>query len=409
MPRPHLFLWVNFLKIIKMPDQFYLTKKLPPYIFAAIHQLKLDAKARGVEISDFGMGNPDSAPPQHVMDYLSDLSKDPSLFGYSVTGGIDELKQALCSYYSKRFNVDLDYNSQALVTIGAKEGIASLATAISDDENYICVASPSYPIHTFAFIISGAKTHHIPAISSADFLHKFKLHVENSNQKPRAVIVNYPCNPTTEIAGLDFYQELVEFCTKHQIYIISDIAYCELYFEEKDKPHSILEIEGAKDIAIEFSSVSKSFSMAGCRVGFAAGNETLIAALYKIKSYLDYGSFNPLQLAAAKALTNEDDQYLNSLRNLYKSRAKFLVELLEKELGWVVPAPKASMFIWTKIPEKFAHLSSFDFCKKLIEETGVALSPGSSFGENGEGYVRFSLIHNEENMIKAVNKMKEIF
>ena len=203
-----------------MPSQFYLTNKLPPYIFAAIHQLKLDAAAAGLEVIDFGMGNPDSAPPQHVMDSLSELAKDPKLFGYSVTGGIDELKQSFCAYYKRRFNVDLDYNSESLVTIGAKEGIASLATAISDDENYICVPSPSYPIHTFAFTIAHSKTHHIDAISSVDFLEKFKNHVENTDKKPKAVIVNYPCNPTTEIVGLDFYKDLVAFCKLHQIYII---------------------------------------------------------------------------------------------------------------------------------------------------------------------------------------------
>jgi alanine-synthesizing transaminase len=393
-----------------MQKDFYLTKKLPPYIFAAIYELKQQAAARGLEVIDFGMGNPDSAPPQHVMERLAELSRDPKLFGYSVTGGIEVLKKSLCAYYKRRFNVELDYSSESLVTIGAKEGIASLANAISDDENYICIPSPSYPIHTFGFVISNAKTHHIDAITAADFLAKFKQHVEESlPRKPQAVIVSFPCNPTTEIAGLDFYEELVAFCRKHEIYIISDIAYCELYFDEKDKPHSILEVEGAKEVAIEFSSVSKSYSMAGCRVGFAAGNKNLIGALYKIKSYLDYGSFNPLQIVAAEALTQKSDEYLKNLRALYKTRGEFLVNLLETELGWSVEKPKASMFVWTKLPKEFAHLSSFDFCKKMIEEVGVAMSPGSSFGASGEGFVRFSLIHNEENMRKAVAKMKTVF
>ena len=396
-----------------MQNQFYLTQKLPPYIFAAMYKLKTEASARGVEIIDFGMGNPDSAPPQFVIDRLCELTRNGSLFGYSVTGGIEVLKKAVCAYYKRRFAVELDYASESLVTIGAKEGIASLATAISDAENYIVVPSPAYPIHTFAFQIAKGNLVQIPAISSQDFLRDFKKLVEEkvakNEKKPMAVIVSYPCNPTTEIVGLDFYQELVDFCKKHQIYIISDIAYSELYFNEKDKPHSILEIAGAKDVAIEFTSVSKSYSMAGCRVGFAVGNQNLISALYKIKSYLDYGSFNPLQMVAAEALSEKSDEYLKELRQKYKSRGEFLVDLLQKELGWHVEKPKASMFIWTKLPKQFSHLTSFEFCEKMIAETGVVMSPGSSFGENGEGYLRFSLIHDEKNMRKAVAALKKVF
>ena len=392
-----------------MQQDFYLTSKLPPYIFAAIYKLKSEAAANGLEIVDFGMGNPDSAPPQHVMDRLSELARDPKLFGYSVTGGIDILKKSICEYYERRFNVHLDYKSESLVTIGAKEGIASLATAISDSNNYMIVPSPAYPIHTFAFEISKSNVVHISALSGEEFLREFIDYVEKASKKPLAVIVSFPCNPTTEIVGIDFYEELVDFCKKHKIYIISDVAYAELYFSEKDKPHSILEVKGAKDIAIEFSSVSKSYSMAGCRVGFALGNKNLISALYKIKSYLDYGSFGPLQLVACDALSEKSDQYLVDLRKKYHSRGEFLVELLKKELSWNVDAPKASMFLWSKLPKEFSHLSSFDFCRKMIEEVGVAMSPGSSFGKNGEGFVRFSLIHNEANMMKAVEKMKLVF
>ncbi len=392
-----------------MQDQFYLTEKLPPYIFTAMYKLKTAAAARGVEIIDFGMGTPDSAPPKHVMDRLSELTRDGKLFGYSVTGGIEDLRKAICQYYKRRFDVVLDPATESLVTIGAKEGIASLATAISDSENYFIVPSPAYPIHTFAFALSKSNVVHLPAISGQEFLHGFKNYVTKAQKKPLAVIVSFPCNPTTEIVGLDFYQELVAFCKLHKIYIISDIAYCELYFSEQDKPHSILEVEGAKDIAIEFSSVSKSYSMAGCRVGFAVGNPTLIAALYKIKSYLDYGSFNPVQIAAIDALSEKSDDYLKDLRQKYKARGEFLIELLNNELGWKVEKPKASMFVWTKLPKKFAHMTSFDFCKKMIEESGVVLTPGSSFGQNGEGYVRFSLIHDEEKMQKAVAALKRVF
>lgn len=326
-----------------------------------------------------------------------------------MTGGIDVLKKSIRDYYKRRFNVELDYQSETLVTIGAKEGIASLATAISDEKKYICVASPSYPIHTFAFVISQSNTQHIGAITAADFLTKFKRHVETSKHKPQAVIVSYPSNPTTEIVGLEFYEELVTFCKKHQIYIISDLAYCELYFDEKDKPHSILEVKGAKDIAIEFSSVSKSYSMAGCRVGFAVGNKELVGALYKIKSYLDYGSFNPLQMVAAEALTEKSDEYLKNLRATYKKRGEFLVDLLAKELGWNVEKPKASMFIWTKLPQKFAAMPSFDFCKKMIEKPASQCHQEVHLEKSGEGYVRLSLIHDEENMRKAVAKLKAVF
>ncbi len=396
-----------------MQNKFYLTEKLPPYIFAAMYHLKMEAAANSVEIIDFGMGTPDSPPPQFVMDRLAELSKDGSLFAYSVTGGIHILRDAICDYYQRRFNVKLDSKSEALVTIGAKEGIASLATAISSPDNYFVVPSPAYPIHTFAFALSKSNVVHLPVIKSQDFLRDFKKFVEekvaNNQPKPLAVIVNYPCNPTTEIVGLDFYQEIVDFCKKHQIYIISDIAYCELYFDEKDKPHSILEIEGAKDIAIEFSSVSKSYSMPGCRVGFAVGNPTLVDALYKIKSYLDYGSFNPLQMVAVDALSERSDEYLKNLRALYKNRGEFLCELLKNELGWIVEKPKASMFIWTSLPQEFSHMTSFEFCKKMILEAGVVMTPGSSFGANGEGFVRFSLIRNEAETRKAVASLKQIF
>lgn len=392
-----------------MQNKFELIESLPAYVFASIYQLKQQAISQGLEMIDFGMGNPDSAPPQHVMDELSLLVQNPQYYGYSAVGGIEILRNAICDYYLRRFNVEIDARTESLITIGAKEGIASLATAISDGKNYICVPSPSYPIHTFAFAIAKGKTHHISAISAQDFLKKFIFHAENNSQKPVAVIVSFPCNPTTEIADLAFYEELVSFCKINGIYIISDIAYCELYFNEQDKPHSILEVKGAIDIAIEFSSVSKSYSLAGTRVGFAVGNRNLIAALFKIKSYLDYGSFTPLQLAAASALSKKSDSYLVNLRNLYKIRGEFFVKKMKDELGWIIDKPKASMFCWAKIPTEFDHLSSFEFCRKMILEAGVAMSPGSSFGENGEGFVRFSMIRNESEMNAAIQKIKRIF
>ena len=387
----------------------FLSQKLPPYIFASIYQLKQQAIEKGMNIIDFGMGNPDSSPPQFIMQELSKLSLNGNLYGYSVTGGIDFLKKSLTQYYQRRFGVDLNYKTQSLVTIGAKEGIASLATAIAGDDNYICVPSPSYPIHTFAFVIANTKIVHIDAIKPLDFLEKFKKFVENASKKPLAVIISYPCNPTTEIVDLNFYQDIVDFCKKHQIYIVSDIAYCELYFNEKDKPHSILEVNGAKDIAIEFSSVSKSYSLAGTRVGFATGCEKLISALYNIKSYLDYGSFTPLQMIAGSALSEKSDEYLMNLRKLYFDRGNYFVEKFHQELGWHIEKPKASMFIWTKIPPQFSHLNSFEFCKKMILDAGVAMSPGSSFGANGEGYVRFSMIRNYQEIDEAIKRLKKFF
>lgn len=399
-----------------MQEKFYLTEKLPPYIFAEIYKLKQEAIANGIDIIDFGMGNPDSAPPKHVMDKLSEISQNPKLYGYSTVGGIDALKQSHANYYKRRFNVDLDPKSECLVTIGAKEGIASLATALSSADDYFAVSNPGYPIHTFAFVIAKSNLLPIAAIAPEDFLAKFKELIAKINsekgKKPLAVIVNYPGNPTSQTVDKSFYQEIVDFCKKEQIYIISDLAYCEIYFDENKKPSSILEIEGAKDIAIEFSSVSKSFSMAGCRVGFAAGNPVLIKSLYKIKSYLDYGSFEPLQLAAVDALSDKSNEYLKDLRAKYFRRAKFLIALLEKELNWKVQMPEAGMFLWAKIPQNLYDQTktnnAFDFCKTLILKIGVALSAGSSFGSNGENYVRFSLIRDEEEMINAVQRIKNL-
>lgn len=399
-----------------MQKEFYLTEKLPPYIFAEIFKLKEEAIKNGIDIIDFGMGNPDSAPPQHVMDKLSEIVKNPTLYGYSTVGGIESLKQALAKYYKRRFNVDLDYKSECLVTIGAKEGITSLSSALSSPDNYFAVSNPGYPIHTFAFVIAKSNLLHIAAINPQDFLVKFKELIAKINsekgKKPLAVIVNYPSNPTSKTVNRNFYQELVDFCKQEQIYIISDLAYCEIYFDENKKPSSILEIEGAKDIAIEFSSVSKSFSMAGTRVGFAAGNPILIKSLCKIKSYLDYGSFEPLQLSVIDALSEKSDEYLKNLRSLYLKRAKFLINLLDKELDWKVDMPEAGMFLWTKIPQNLYNKTktnnAFDFCKILILKIGVALSAGSSFGSNGEGYVRFSLIREENEMVEAVNRIKNL-
>lgn len=378
---------------------------MPPYVFESLQYFVNQAKNKGLEVIDCGMGNPDSAPPKHAMEKILELSASGKYYGYSTVGGIVELRKAIAEYYARRFKVEIDYKTEALVTIGSKEGIVSLAHAMCSKGDIIVSPNPCYPIHTFAFTLVGATVVRVDAIKAADFLAKFKKLVESSAKKPFAVIVNYPCNPTTETVDLDFYAELVSFCKKHEIYIISDIAYAEIYFDPNNKPPSILEVKGAKDIAIEFSTISKSFSMAGARIGFAVGNAKLVEALYKIKSYLDYGSFAPLQYAACEALSAKSDQYLADLRKLYAGRAKYLTKALITKLGVKQREPKGSMFLWMKLPEQFAHLSSFEFCKKLIEQTGVVLSPGSSFGSNGNSYVRISMLYDEANIDKAVARV----
>ncbi len=390
-----------------MKKDFFSTSKLPPYIFEAINQSKKKAREKGLDILDFGMGNPDMAPPKAARELLGKLVQDPSLYGYSDVGGVEELKQAHCHYYKNRFNVCLDPKKESIVTIGAKEGLTSLAVAISGGDDYIVTLDPSYPIHSFAFTIAKINVKRIEAKDAFEYLAKFKELVANADKKPTAILVNYPSNPTGEYVPLSFYEELVEFCRKEKIYIISDIAYCELYFDEKYKPNSILEVKGAKEVAIEFSTVSKTFCLAGTRVGFAAGNVDLIDALHKMKSYLDYGSFTPLQKTAAYCLENETGQYLDEMRAVYLKRAKFMLDLFAKELDWQCDMPKASMFIWAKMPEKFLEIGSFEFCKKLIEDYGVAFSPGAGFGKMGEGYVRISLIHDEENVRKAVVRLQK--
>ena len=359
------------------------------------------------DLIDFGMGNPDSSPPKHVIEKLSNLIGDPKLYGYSISGGIKDLRVAICDYYKRVFDVNLDYETESLVTIGSKEGITSLATAISDSDSHICIKSPSYPIHTFAFIISHSNTHQIRSSDANEFLLKFKEHALKNKGKVKAVIVNYPCNPTAETVELSFYEELVDFCKKQQIYIISDIAYAELYFNNSYKPNSVLQVKGAKDIAIEFYSTSKSYSMAGCRVGFAVGSKDLIAALYKIKCYLDYSSFTPLQIAAIEALSYKSDEYLSDLRKLYDERGNYFIEEAKNKLDWHINKPKASMFLWAKLPLRAQNFSSFDFCKELIEKTGVVFCPGSSFGDSGEGYVRISMIHDKEKTDEALKRIEQ--
>ncbi|NDF11423.1 MAG: aminotransferase class I/II-fold pyridoxal phosphate-dependent enzyme [Proteobacteria bacterium] len=395
-----------------MPREFQRIKNLPPYVFAEVNKIKAEARKAGKDIIDFGMGNPDSPTPQHIVDKLKEASSDPRTHRYSLSVGIPGLRKAKAAYYERRFGVTLDPETEVIVTIGSKEGLSSLATAISKPGDTIIVPNPHYPIHAFGFTIVGAKVKYInknfsltPKERDQDFLKQLKKIVEKSKTKPLAVIVNYPCNPTAETTTLAFYEELVDFCHYHDILIISDLAYNELYFDGNPPP-SILQVKKARDIAIEFTTMSKTYSMAGWRVGFAVGNKDIIYALKRIKSYLDYGAFAPVQIAATAAL-NGPQKCVEDLRKLYKERRDVLVKGLN-DAGWPVEAPPASMFVWAKIPDKFLHMGSVEFSKKLITDAEAAVAPGLGFGENGDEYVRIALIENLQRSKQAIRNIKHM-
>jgi alanine-synthesizing transaminase len=388
-----------------MEADFHRIKRLPPYVFAEVNKLKAAARAQGQDIIDFGMGNPDQPPPAHVTQKLVETLNDPRVHRYSNSRGIPGLRKALANYYARRFNVELDPESEAIVTLGSKEGLANLAQAITSPGDIILAPNPSYPIHAFGFIIAGAAIRSIPYQPGEGFLEAMDRAVRYSVPKPRAVIVNYPSNPTAEVADLDFYREIVAFCRRHEIYVISDIAYAEIYFDGVPPP-SILQVPGAKEIAVEFSSLSKTYSMPGWRIGFCAGNKQLIAALTRMKSYLDYGAFTPIQVAATAALNGPQD-CVDEIRARYRSRRDILVEGLHAA-GWNITPPKASMFAWAEIPDAYRHMGSLEFSKFLLTEAKVAVAPGVGFGEHGEGFVRFGLVENEHRIRQATRNIKAI-
>lgn len=386
-----------------MTEDFHRIRRLPPYVFAEVNKAKAAARARGEDIIDLGMGNPDSAPPAHVVQKMVETLNNPRVHGYSVSRGIPGLRKALAAYYERRFNVSLNPETEAIVTLGSKEGLANLASAITSPGDTILVPNPSYPIHQFGFIIAGASVRSIPAAPDEDMLRALDRAVRHSVPKPTALIVNFPSNPTAYLADLDFYRELVAFARREQIWILSDLAYAELYFGSKVPP-SILEVPGAKDIAVEFTSLSKTYSMAGWRIGFAAGNPQLITALTRIKSYLDYGAFTPIQVAATAALNGPQD-YVADMRNLYKDRRDVLIRGLHGA-GWMVPEPEGSMFAWAPIPEPFAEMGSVEFSKMLLKEAKVAVAPGLGFGEYGDNYVRIGLVENTQRLRQATRAIK---
>ncbi|MEZ5757213.1 MAG: LL-diaminopimelate aminotransferase [Emcibacteraceae bacterium] len=387
-----------------MNSEFYRIKRLPPYVFAEVNAMKAKARAAGEDIIDFGMGNPDLMPPQHVIDKVTETMKDPKAHRYSASKGIHGLRKAMAAYYERRFNVTLDPESEVIATLGSKEGLANLAQAITAPGDVILVPNPSYPIHHFGFIIAGATIRHLPTSKDHDFIRILDQAVKHSVPKPLALVINYPSNPTAEVVDLDFYKEVVAFCKKHEIYILSDLAYAEIYFNDVPPP-SILQVPGARDVAVEFTSMSKTYSMAGWRMGFAVGNKDLIAALTRMKSYVDYGAFTPIQVAATAALNGPQD-CIDYARNIYKSRRDVLVNGMAGS-GWEIPSPEATMFAWVPLPEKWKKHGSMEFSKSLLTNAKVAVAPGVGFGEYGDDFVRIALVENEQRIRQAVRNMKQ--
>ena len=386
-----------------MNSDFHRIKRLPPYVFEQVNKLKAEARARGDDIIDFGMGNPDMPTPPHIVAKLVETVHDPRTNRYSSSRGIQGLRKAQAAYYARRFGVKLSPDTQVVATLGSKEGFANVAQAITAPGDVILVPNPTYPIHEFGFIMSGGVIRHLPARTDSQFMTSLDKAVRHSVPRPTALVLNYPANPTAVVADLDFYREVVAFAKKHDLLVLSDLAYAEIYFDGAPPP-SILQVPGAIDIAVEFTTLSKTYAMPGWRVGFAVGNERLIHALSRVKSYLDYGAFTPVQVAAAAAL-NGPQNCIDEIRAIYKRRRDCLVESVTRA-GWPIPSPPATMFAWAPIPEMFAHLGSLEFSKLLLEKAGVAVSPGVGFGEYGEGYVRIALVENEQRIRQAARNIR---
>ena len=386
-----------------MSEEFYRIRRLPPYVFAEVNAMKAAARAAGEDIIDLGMGNPDGAPAPHVIEKLVEVARDPNAHGYSASKGIPGLRKAQAGYYKRRFGVEVDPDTEVVVTLGSKEGLANLAQAITAPGDVVLAPNPSYPIHTFGFIIAGAAIRSIPAAPGPDFFKRLEHAIAYTVPKPSVLVMGYPSNPTAYVADLDFYTKVVAFAKAHKLWVLSDLAYSEIYFGDTPTP-SILQVPGAKDVAIEFTSVSKTYSMAGWRIGFAVGNKTLIGALTRVKSYLDYGAFTPIQAAAVAAINGPQD-IVEQNRQLYKRRRDVMVESFGRA-GWEIPSPEASMFCWAPIPPALAHLGSMEFSKQLLQHAQVAVAPGVGFGEEGEGFVRLALVENEHRIRQAARNIK---
>jgi alanine-synthesizing transaminase len=382
---------------------FHRIKRLPPYVFEQVNKIKAAERAKGVDIIDLGMGNPDLPAPKHVIEKLVETAGKPRTDRYSASKGIAGLRRAQAHYYQRRFGVTLNPDTQVVATLGSKEGFANMAQAITGPGDVVLVPNPSYPIHAFGFLMAGGVIRSVPAEPTPAFFPAVERAMAHSVPKPIALVTCYPANPTAYTASLDFYRDLVAFAKRHDLILLSDLAYAEVYFDENDPPPSMLQVPGAMDVAVEFTSMSKTFSMAGWRMGFAVGNEKLLAALARVKSYLDYGAYTPIQVAAAAALNGPDD-CIREMREVYRKRRDALVESFTKA-GWEFPAPQASMFAWVPIPEKFRHLGSLEFSKLLIEKAEVAVAPGIGFGEHGDDYVRIAIVENEQRIRQAARNI----
>ncbi len=395
-----------------MNTDFYRVKRLPPYVFAEVNRMKADLRAAGHDVIDFGMGNPDMDTPSHIVEKLVETVQRPRTHRYSASKGIPGLRKAQAAYYERRFGVTVDPETEIVATLGSKEGLANLAAAISAPGDVILAPNPSYPIHAFGFMIAGGTLRHIPVpttpegmFDGGEYLRVLDRAVRHSVPKPTAIVVNFPSNPTALICDLDFYRDLVAFARKHEIWLLSDVAYAEMYYDD-NPPHSILEVPGAIDVAVEFTSLSKTYAMPGWRMGFAVGNRHLIGALTRIKSYLDYGAFTPIQVAAATALNGPQD-CIGEIRKVYQDRRDVLVEAMGRA-GWAIPAPPATMFAWSKVPSPFDKLGSMAFAKIVLQEADVAISPGVGFGEYGEGFVRLALVENEQRIRQAARGIRKL-
>ena len=385
-----------------MIEQFHRIRRLPPYVFEQVNKVKAAARNAGADIIDLGMGNPDLPAPAHVLEKLKDTIGKPRTDRYSASKGIVGLRRAQAAYYARRFGVKLNPETQVVATLGSKEGFANVAQAITAPGDVILAPNPSYPIHAFGFLMAGGVIRSIPVEPSPEFFQALERAIIHSIPKPIAVVVCYPSNPTAHVADLDFYRDLVQFAKKHGIFILSDLAYAEVYFDAP--PPSVLQVPGAMDVAVEFTSMSKTYSMPGWRMGFAVGNERIVAALARVKSYLDYGAFTPIQVAATAALNGPDD-CIREMRAIYKRRRDCLVESFSRA-GWDIPVPTASMFAWAPLPEPFRELGSLEFSKLLVEKAEVAVSPGMGFGEHGEGFVRIALVENEQRIRQAARNIR---
>lgn len=384
-------------------EEFYRMKRLPPYVIAEVNAMRAAARARGQDIIDLGMGNPDLPPPPHVIEKLCEVAMKPDAHGYSASKGIPGVRKAQANYYARRFNVELDPENEVVMTMGSKEGLASLATAITAPGDVVLAPNPSYPIHTFGFIIAGATIRSVPTTPDERYWESLDRAMRYSVPRPSVVIVNYPSNPTAETVDLAFYERLVAWAKENKVWVLSDLAYSELYFDGQPT-RSILEVPGAKDVAVEFTSMSKTFSMAGWRVGFAVGNKQLIAALTRVKSYLDYGAFTPIQAATCAALNGPQD-IVEANRLLYQKRRDVMVEAFGRA-GWEIPSPRASMFAWAPLPPALREMGSLEFSKQLLTHAEVAVAPGVGYGEDGEGYVRIAMVENEQRLRQAARNIR---